>query len=63
MNRVLALAASLAIAIPTPLSTLAAAQDSSRDQSWSSTSQQSDPNGALNPTRTAETHSQSNGRT
>ena len=63
MNRLLASAACLTIAIFTPSCTLAAAQDSSRDQSWSSTSQQSDPNGAVNPTRTTETHSQSNGRT
>jgi hypothetical protein len=63
MNLLLAWAAFLTIAISAPLSTVATAQDSSRGNSWSSTSQQSDPNGAVNPTRTTETHSQSNGRT
>lgn len=64
MNRLRAWAAFLAIAIFTPpLSRVATAQDSSRDKSWSSTSQQSDPNGRVNPTRTTETHSESNGRT
>jgi hypothetical protein len=63
MNRLLAWAAFLSIAISTPLSKLTTAQDASRDKSWSSTRQQSDPNGAVNPTRTTETHSESNGRT
>lgn len=63
MNRLFALAAFLSIAIFAPLSKVATAQDSSRDKSWSSTSQQSDPNGIANPTRTTETHSESNGRT
>jgi len=63
MNLLLSWVAFLAIAISAPLSNVATAQDSSRDKSWSSTSQQSDPNGAVNPTRTTETHSQSNGRT
>lgn len=37
------------------------AQDSS-NPSWSATSQQSDPDGRVNPTRTTETHSEANGR-
>jgi len=63
MNRLLAWAAFLSIAISTPLSKLATAQDASRDKSWSSTRRQSDPDGAVNPTRTTETHSEINGRT
>ncbi len=38
------------------------AQDSSGNQSWTSTSQQSDPAGTINPTRTHETHSETDGR-
>lgn len=45
------------------LAQLCASQDSSETKSWSSSSQQSDDAGSLNPTRTAESHSQSNGRT
>ena len=63
MNCLLARAVFLTVTISTPLSTLAAAQDSSREQSWSSTNQQSDPNGSINPTRTTKTHSERNGRT
>lgn len=37
-------------------------QDSSAGKSWSTTSQQSDPNGTINPTRTRTTHSEVNGR-
>ena len=39
-----------------------AAQDTSAPQSWSATSQQGAPGGSLNPSRTRETHSQSDGR-
>ena len=63
MNCLLAGAVFLTAAISTPLCTLAAAQDSSRDQSWSSTNQQSDPTGSVNPTRTTKTLSERNGRT
>ena len=38
------------------------AQATSPDQSWTSTNQQGTPNGAINPTRTHQTHSESNGR-
>jgi hypothetical protein len=38
------------------------AQDTSGDKSWTSSSQQQDPAGALNPTRTRETHTESGGR-
>ncbi|HLZ42222.1 MAG TPA: hypothetical protein VKQ11_14735 [Candidatus Sulfotelmatobacter sp.] len=41
---------------------ICAAQDNSTSQSWSATSQQSSPSGAFNPTRTRESHSQSDGR-
>lgn len=63
MNCLLARAVFLTVTISTPLSTLAAAQDSSREQSWSSTNQQSDPTGRINATRTTKTHSERNGRT
>lgn len=62
MNCLLARAVFLTVTISTPLSTLAAAQDSSREQSWSSTNQQSDPTGRINATRTTKTHSERNGR-
>jgi hypothetical protein len=42
---------------------LCAAQDASSPQSWSASSQQQDPNGAFNPIRWSETHSQADGRT
>src|SRR5215469_16705567 len=37
------------------------AQDRSNDNSWTTSSQQSDPGGALNPTRSHTTHSEVNG--
>jgi len=43
------------------LAQVSLAQDSS-NPSWSATSQQSDPDGRVNPTRTTETHSEANGR-
>ncbi len=43
------------------LAQVSRAQDSS-NPSWSATSQQSDPDGRVNPTRTTETHSETNGR-
>ena len=43
------------------LAQLCASQDSSQNKSWSS-SQQSDSGAAVNPTRTTEKHSESNGR-
>jgi len=63
MNCLLAWAVFLTVVFSTPLSTLAAAQDSSREQSWSSTNQQSDPSGSINATRITKTHSERNGRT
>ncbi len=42
---------------------LSVAQDTSKDQSWSSSSQQGTPGGAINPTRTNVTHTESGGRT
>lgn len=47
------------LALAVVFSIPAISQDSS---SWSSTSQLSDPNGSLNPTRTTQSHSQSEGR-
>lgn len=38
------------------------AQDSSGNSSWSASSQQENPSGSYNPTRTSETHSQARGR-
>jgi hypothetical protein len=38
------------------------AQDDSANKSWSQSSQQASPNGALNPTRTRQTHTESGGR-
>ena len=44
------------------LAPICAAQDNSATQSWSATSQQGAPDGSVNPTRTRETHTQSDGR-
>lgn len=38
------------------------AQDTSANQSWTGSSQQGSPGGALNPTRTNETHTEADGR-
>ena len=38
------------------------AQDVSRNKSWTASSQQQDPGGVLNPTRTSQTHTESGGR-
>jgi hypothetical protein len=37
-------------------------QNTSSDQSWTASSQQADPNGGMNPTRTSETHTVVDGR-
>ncbi len=39
-----------------------AAQDNSGNQSWNSSSQQGSPGGAINPTHTDQSHTESNGR-
>lgn len=44
------------------LPNLSLAQDSSGNQSWSATSQQGIPDGAINPTRTSQTHTEADGR-
>jgi hypothetical protein len=44
------------------LARLCPAQNTSGNQSWTSSSQQQDPNGAINPTRTRETHTVVDGR-
>jgi hypothetical protein len=44
------------------LTQICSAQDSSGNQSWSSTSQQASPDGSVNPTRTSQTHSETDGR-
>ena len=41
---------------------IAGAQDSSGDKSWTTTSQQGEPDGSVNPTRTRVTHSEVDGR-
>jgi hypothetical protein len=42
---------------------LCLAQDSSTSQSWTTSNQQDDPNGTINPVRTRTSHQQINGRT
>jgi hypothetical protein len=44
------------------LAQLSLAQNPSGNESWTASSQQQDPNGALNPTRTSETHTVVDGR-
>jgi hypothetical protein len=44
------------------LAQLSLAQTASGNQSWTANSQQEDPNGAINPTRTSETHTVVDGR-
>ena len=44
------------------LGPICVAQDNAGTQSWSATSQQGSPDGSVNPTRTRETHTQSDGR-
>jgi hypothetical protein len=44
------------------LAGLALAQTSSANQSWTASSQQEDPNGGMNPTRTSQTHTVVDGR-
>jgi hypothetical protein len=44
------------------LAPLCLAQNTSGNQSWTASSQQEDPNGAINPTRTRETHTVVDGR-
>ena len=51
----------ISVAVVFCLTQISLAQDSS-NPSWSATSQQSDPDGRVNPTRTAETHTEVNGR-
>jgi hypothetical protein len=44
------------------LAQLCRAQNASGNQAWNASSQQEDPNGGLNPTRTSETHTVVDGR-
>jgi hypothetical protein len=44
------------------LAQLCLAQNTSRNQSWTASSKQEDPNGGVNPTRTSETHTVVDGR-
>jgi hypothetical protein len=53
----------LAVVAVLVTSQLSSAQESSGNSSWTSSSQQQDPNGALNPVRTREVHSETGGRT
>ncbi len=52
----------ISVAVIFCLTQVSLAQESSASQSWSATSQQSDPDGRVNPTRTTETHTEVNGR-
>ncbi len=52
----------ISVAVVLCLTQLSLAQDASANQSWTATSQQGDMGGLVNPTRTSETHSESNGR-
>jgi len=52
----ISLTAAMALPNPSP------AQDSFGNQSWSATSQQGIPGGAINPTRTSQTHTEADGR-
>ena len=53
----------LSVTLFSGLAQLCLAQNSSGNQSWTASSQQEDPNGAINPTRTTETHTVVDGRT
>lgn len=50
------------LGVTVALAVTGAAQDSSGNQNWSTTSQQGSPGGAINPTRTSASHSESGGR-
>ena len=52
----------VSIVVALSLAPICAAQDNAGTQSWSATSQQGSPDGSVNPTRTRETHTQSDGR-
>jgi len=53
----------LSVTLFSGLAQLCLAQNSSGNQSWTASRQQEDPNGAINPTRTTETHTVVDGRT
>ena len=52
----------LFLTVPLVCAPFCPAQDSSANQSWSSTTRQGSPEGALNPTRTSESHTETGGR-
>jgi len=52
----------ISLAVTLGFASTCLAQDSSGNKSWSQSGQQSNPGGALNPTRTRETHTESGGR-
>ncbi len=52
----------ISLAVTLSLAPNCSAQDDSGNKSWSQSSQQANPGGTLNPTRTRETHTESGGR-
>jgi hypothetical protein len=52
----------ISLAVALGLAPNCSAQDDSGNKSWSQSSQQDNPGGTLNPTRTRETHTESDGR-
>jgi hypothetical protein len=61
-RRMLQSSAFLSLTLLLGLTQLCRAQSPAGDQPWTSSSQQQDPNGGINPTRTAQTHSLVDGR-
>src|SRR5947209_8751094 len=62
MNAQLTCTGLICVAILSCFLQLGAAQDSSAHTSWTSSTQQTDTKGSINPTRTSEAHSESSGR-
>jgi hypothetical protein len=62
LRRFLKSSALFSAAVLLGLAQLCRAQNASRNQAWNASSQQQDPNGGLNPTRTSETHTVVDGR-
>jgi hypothetical protein len=62
IRRLLKSVALFPVTILLGLAQLCLAQNTSGNQSWTASSQQEDPNGAINPTRTSETHTVVDGR-
>src|ERR1700720_804010 len=61
-RRLLKSLALISAALVLGLAQVCLAQDVSGNKSWTASSQQQDPGGVLNPTRTSQTHTESGGR-